>query len=98
MHYCVTLSVEGWTAEVKKFKQRLMELEKERGITQKVCEDQENELKVCTCVSLCTVSAYTASCLACIPQLQRSSHEELNQNLSKLSAEVSVYSMSCNSM
>ena len=51
LHY---VSVKGWTAEVKKFKQRLMELEKERGITQKVCEEQENELKVCTCVSLCT--------------------------------------------
>ena len=48
-------NLKGWTAEVKKFKQRLIEMEKERGITQKVCENQENELKVCTCVCHCVV-------------------------------------------
>ena len=77
------LCVAGWTAEVKKLKQRLMQVEKERGITQKLCQDQENELLV-SWQHYCT-------CLFCYPvQLQRNSQEELNQNISKLSAEVSI--------
>ena len=40
-------SVKGWTVEVKKLKEKLMELEKEKGITEKICESKENELKVC---------------------------------------------------
>ena len=77
------LSVTGWTVEVKMLKQKLMQLEKERGMTQKLCQDQENELLV-------TLLHYR-SCLLCDPlQLQRNSQEELNQNLSKLSAEVSI--------
>ena len=43
---CGILSVIGWTVEVKKLKQKLMQLEEERGMTQKLCQDQENELLV----------------------------------------------------
>lgn len=76
------LSVTGWTVEVKMLKQKSMQLEKERGMTQKLCQDQENELLV-NLLHYC-------SCLCYPLQLQRNSQEELNQNLSKLSAEVSI--------
>jgi len=42
----VMLFVTGWRSEVNKLTQRLRQLVKEKGIAQKICEDQENELKV----------------------------------------------------
>lgn len=67
---CVMLFVTGWRSEVNKLTERLRQLEKEKGITQKICEDQENELKVhkLLCIIMyvhTTVPSYIVSVLLC---------------------------------
>ena len=63
----IMLSVEGWTAEVMKLKERLVQLEKEKGMTEKICEDQENELKVCMhTICTCLVFKVFATCFGII--------------------------------
>ena len=89
------LSVKGWTAEIMQLKERSVQLEKEKGITEKICEDQENELKVCMhaiCMCYLVFKVFTTWFgITYTLQLQRSSQEELHQNLSKLSTEVSIF-------